>query len=139
MNYAELQQAIREASAYHGDEGTSGYLLSDAQVNEVARLATGWAEARALERTRRLADEHRRHSLALEAHKARGDQQESRAVHAEKQLARFAVGVAEYEELAERAALAQRDADLVTELRRRIAALERANERLRRQQGGGEP
>lgn len=139
MTYAELQAAIQEASVYHGDEGTSGYLLSDEQVKAIAVLAVKWAEASAAERTRRLSAEHARHSTALEAHKARGDQQESRAVHAEKQLARFADGVAEYEELAERAACAQRDADLVTELRRRITALERANERLRRQQEGGGP
>jgi hypothetical protein len=121
MNYAELQQAIREAS---------GHLLSDTQVLEITRLATGWAEASALERTRRLADEHRRHSVALDAHKARADAAESRAIHAERQLARFADGILRFEELAERAEKGQRDADLVDELRRRIAGLERRNAQL---------
>lgn len=122
MNYAELMNAIHAAA-----DG----LLSDDQVKEIAALATRWAEASAAERTRRLSAEHARHSLALEAHKARADQQESRAVHAEKQLARFADRAAEYEELAERAAQGERNADLVDELCRRIAALERQNERLR--------
>jgi hypothetical protein len=89
----------------------------------------------------RLAKEHARHSLAVSAHKARADQQESRAVRAEKQLVRFALHAGEYGQLAEQAAESQRNADLVAELRKHVTALEgsleraRAAERIRIRQG----
>lgn len=79
----------------------------------------------------RLGKEHGRHSLAVSAHKARADQQESRAVHAEKQLARFLDHAQEYDRLAEQAAMSRRNADLVTELRRRVTALEKSSDRAR--------
>ena len=84
---------------------------------EIARLG---------EHVARLSREHARHSLAVSAHKGRADQMESRAVRAEKQLARFLSYAEEYDKLAEQAADSRRNADLVTELRRRIAVLERS-------------
>jgi hypothetical protein len=79
----------------------------------------------------RLAKEHARHSLAVSAHKARADQQQSRAVHAEGQLARFATYAEQYDKLAEMAAAGERATDLVTELRRRLAPMERLQANLR--------
>ena len=72
-----------------------------------------------------LGREHARHSLALEAHKGRADQQESRAIRAEGQLARFASHVEQYDQLAEQAAQGQRDSDVLKEIRRRLPAMER--------------
>jgi hypothetical protein len=82
------------------------------------------------ERVRELGDEHARHALAVEAHKARADQQESRAIAAEEQLARFADLIARYEELAQQAADGQRDSDVLAEVRRRMVHLERDRERI---------
>lgn len=113
------------ASADPVPEGTGDHAACEA---EAARLG---AHIDVLGR------EHQRHSLAVAAHKARGDQQESRAIRAERQLARFAGYAEQYDELAQQAAEGQRNADLVTELRRHIAALERANERLRLKTAGG--
>ena len=79
----------------------------------------------------RLAKEHARHSLAVSAHKARADQQESRAIHAETQLARFATYIEQYDKLAEMAGAGQRATDLVAELRRRLAPMERLLANLR--------
>lgn len=90
-----------------------GHAVCDA---EIARLRA---------RIDMLGREHNRHSLAVEAHKGRSDQQESRAIRAEKQLARFAGQAERYEELAERAELGQRAMDLEAELRRRLAILGR--------------
>jgi hypothetical protein len=67
---------------------------------------------------------HKRDALAVEAHKARADHQESRANGAEERLGCFADHAERYRQLAELAATGQRDADLVKELRRRIAVLE---------------
>jgi hypothetical protein len=87
---------------------------------EIARLG---------EHVARLGREHARHSLAVSAHKGRGDQMESRAIRAEKQLARFLGYTEEYDKLAEQAADSRRNADLVAELRRRVAVLERSVDR----------
>lgn len=84
------------------------------------------AEYEALQaRNRDLEEWHKRDALAVEAHKARADHQQSRAEDAEERLACFAGHAERYRQLAELAATGQRDADLVEELRRRIAALER--------------
>ena len=83
------------------------------------------------EHVARLGREHHRHALAVTAHKARADQQESRAAAAERQLARFVRYVEEYDLLAERAAQGQRDSDVLKEIRRRIPPLERQAERCR--------
>ena len=115
MNYAELQQAIREAS---------GYLLSEEQVKAIAVLAVRWAEASAAAHTRKLSGARPALPASQRAPGA-ADAAESRAMHAERQLARFADQVARYEELDDLAGQAQRNADLVTELRRRVAVLER--------------
>ena len=77
----------------------------------------------------RLGREHNRHALAVTTHKARADQQESRAAAAERQLARFARYAEEYDQLVEQAALGQRDSDVLKEIRRRIPPLERQAER----------
>jgi hypothetical protein len=78
-----------------------------------------------------LGREHNRHALAVSAHKARADQLESRAIKAEKQLARFADIAERYDALAQQAADGERAADLVKELGRRIRSLERQLERAR--------
>ena len=73
--------------------------------------------------------DHRTCQMAIDAHKARADQQEARAAAAEEVLAVFARNVEEYDQLAERAAQGQRDSDVLKEIRRRIPPLERQAER----------
>lgn|SRR5512146_58042 len=69
--------------------------------------------------------DHRTCQLAIDAHRARADQQEARAVAAEEVLAAFARNVEEHARLAEQAAQGQRDSDVLKEIRRRIPPLER--------------
>jgi chromosome segregation ATPase len=73
--------------------------------------------------------DHRTCQLAIDAHKARADQQEARAIAAEEILAAFARNVEEHEQLAGQAAQGQRDSDVLKEIRRRIPPLERQAER----------
>ena len=75
--------------------------------------------------------DHRTCQLAIDAHKARADQQEARAAAAEEALAAFARNVEEHDQLAGRAAMSQRNADLAAELRKRVTALERSEARAR--------
>ena len=81
------------------------------------------------EHNRKLTAEHQRHSLAVEAHKARADASESRAVHAEKQLRRWAVSIEQYERLTTAADEGVRASLLAKELRRQLTGLEGAYER----------
>lgn len=117
---AALAGACTSGNALIRDESTpGGHALCDAEITRLrARLQV-------------LAKEHARHSLAVSVHQGRADQQESRAVHAEKQLHRLGEYVARYDELAEQAAAGQRAADLVAELRRRLAPMERMQGNLR--------
>jgi hypothetical protein len=62
--------------------------------------------------------DHRTCQLAIDAHKARADQMESRAIEAERQLARFADQAERYEELAGQAAASERVRAEAGDLRR---------------------
>lgn len=43
MNRDQLRAAINEAATYHADEGTSGYLLTEGQVDAIMRAAGEYA------------------------------------------------------------------------------------------------